>query len=382
MTRHCCTYLMLGLLLLGTTTQSGAATYLECLVEFERYAEITWREAAYPNSPPSSGYFGDGKSGGNGGIRGTCGVALAYAVLVHALPDDPKTPARLARIDKTLNYAANTHISNPATNVCVDGSRWGHGWQTALWAGSMGLACLLVQSNLPVATVEACQRAIADEATYRAKIPPASGYVGDTKAEENGWNANVVSLAAAWLSTSTNAGFWLEGAKKYLVNTYTVPGASGDPLTAWISTTNLYPSYALENHGFYHPLYQMVSGMSLGDSLLMAQLANTNIAGQLQAFAEHNVLNVWGHLSQCVLDSGEFAFPSGLDWAMHTFQQNSYYAWLATGFDDPLARWAGARLVELLRYRQMVNGDGTFLDGTEANAFYMEAVIARRTAIA
>ena len=246
----------------------------------------------------------------------------------------------------------------------------------------MGFACKLVQTNLPAATVQAVQRAVADEATYRAGIPPASGYIGDSKAEENGWNANIVSLAAAWLNTHSNAPLWLDSAKKYLVNTYTVPDKNGDPLASWITTTTLYPSFALENHGFYHPLYQMVSGMSMADSLMMARLSNTNVANDLQLFGEHNVLNVWKHLQHMVLDSGEFAFPSGLDWTLHSFQQNSYYAWLATTFDDPVARQSDARLAQLLRYRQIVNGNGSFFTNTEPNVFYMEAVVARRTAFA
>src|SRR6185369_10979059 len=84
-------------------------TYLDCLKDFERYAESIWHDASHPNSPPDAGYFGDGHSDGNGGIRGTCGVAVGYAVLVRAFPDDPKKSARLDRIRKVLNYAATAH---------------------------------------------------------------------------------------------------------------------------------------------------------------------------------------------------------------------------------------------------------------------------------
>ena len=353
---------------------------LEFLLDAERYDESVWHEAVHSNAPPDSGYFGDGASGGNGGIRGSCGIAVAYAVLVRALPADPKRTNRLARIRQALNYAANTQLSG--TNACVDGKQWGHGWQSALWIGSMGLACVLMESDLPTATVAACRRAVADEATFRAGIPPESGFHGDTKAEENGWDSNVLALAAAWQPSHTNAGLWLTAAKKYLVNTSTVANTNGDPLAAWINTVTLYPSFAVENHGFYHPAYQTDSGNTVGDSLLMARVANPAIAAQLQPFAEHNVLNVWRHLSHVLLDSGEFAFPSGMDWALHNYEQVSYHAWLATHFNDPLARWADRQMAQLLRHRQIVNGDGRILGDTEANAFYMEAIVARCTAIA
>src|SRR6185295_18381647 len=73
-------------------------TYLDCLVDFERYAESIWHTASGAGRPPDSGYFGDGNSTGNGGIRGSCSVAFAYAVLVHSQPANPTNSTRLARI--------------------------------------------------------------------------------------------------------------------------------------------------------------------------------------------------------------------------------------------------------------------------------------------
>jgi hypothetical protein len=304
---------------------------------------------------------------------------------VVAYPADPKLATRLSRIRQALNYNAGTHVTG--TSICTDGHQWGWSsssstdWQTSEWSGSMGLACLLVQSQLPASTVQAVQQVIASEATHRAGIAPASGYVSDTKAEENGWDSNVLSLGSAWLSSNTNAALWLTAAKKYLANTYTVANTNGDPLASWVSTVNLYPDFALENHGFYHPTYQMVAGMSMGDSLLMAQLANPTVATQLQAFAEHNVLNVWSNENHLVMDSGELAYPSGLDWELHDYEQNSYITWLAAHFNDPLARWADGQLAQLARYRQLINADGTFV-GPSGGGFFREAVEARRTAIA
>src|SRR5258708_40249949 len=93
----------------------------------------------------------------------------------------------------------------------------------------------------------------------------------------------------------------------------------------------------------------------------MARLGMPAVAAELQPFAEHDVLNVWTNLQHLVLDSGEFAYPSGLDWELHDYEQNSYITWLATHFNDPLARWEDSQLAQLARYRQIVNGDGTFV---------------------
>ena len=275
-------------------------------------------------------------------------------------------------------------------------SQGGADWQSAEWSGSLGLACILVQSNLPAQTIADVQAVIASEANHRASISPCTRILsdGDTTAEENGWDANVLSLAAAWMTNNANASNWLSAAKSYLANIYTVaepdlitPNTTGDPLASWVSTVTIFPSYALENHGFYHPTYEMVAGMSSGDSLLMALLANTNIAAQLQPYAEHNVMAVWtNNLNNLLMDSGDFAYPAGVDWSVHDFEQNSFITWMAAHFNDPLARWADDKLSQCVRYHQVVNGDGTFV-GTSAGIgggilFYREAVEARRTAIA
>lgn len=350
----------------------------EALVDFERHAESVWHAAP---APAGSGYFGDGVSAGNAGIRGTCGVALAYAVLARELPGDPERSRRVERSIAALRYAAGTH-RGVGKALCVDGKSWGFGWQTALWSGTMGFACALLGAEAPGDLVLDCRRIVAAEADRLAGIPPPSGSRGDSKAEENAWNSNVLALAAAWMADAPQAPVWADGARRYLANTYTVPDPAEGPLRDWITTTNLLPSYAMENHGFFHPSYQMVSGMSLGDSLLMATLLNRSLAESLRPFAEHNVLPVWHCLQQVLLDSGELAYPSGLDWSLHGYGQVSYYAWLATHFQDPLARWAGEALARLLRQRQRVNGDGRFAGESCPNGFYHEAVAARRVAIA
>jgi hypothetical protein len=391
----------------GTIAQTNSQQiYLSCLTNFETYAQSIWHTNT--TGILDAGYWGDGGSTGNGGIRGNSGIAVAYAVLCVALPNDPNFTNRLNYLREALNYDYNTHVSGSYNTVSGNKWGWSNGslatctsqggsdWQTAEWSGSMGLACLLMQSNLPAATVTGVQTAVISEANHRAGIVPCTRILsaGDTKAEENAWDGNILALAAAWMTNNASASNWLYAAKNYCANTYTVaypdlitPNTTGDPLASWVSTVTLFPSYALENHGFYHPTYEMVAGMSLGDSLLMARLANASIAAQLQPFAEHNVMAVWtNNLNTLVTSTGDFAYPAGVDWSVRDFEQDSFITWMATHFNDPTARWADSQLSQCVRYHQISNGDGTFV-GISANPgggilFYREAVEAKRTAIA
>ena len=368
-----------------------ATAHLQALLRFEPWAESVWKD--YPKIP-DAGYFGDGsgESINNGGIRGTCGIALSYAVLVHALPDAAERKHRIKRIEAALRYAEETHLSGAKTVVASDGKKWGVaetsplneriGWQSSLWAGSMGFAAALVEKEIDPKVVEGCKRVVAAEADWLSRKLPPSGYRFDSKGEENAWQSNIVTLAAAWMPNDPRAKKWLETAKLYLVNTYTVPSDTSGPLKKWIKTQTLFPSYAMENHGFYHPSYQMVAGMSISDSYLMARIINPKIAKEVEPFAENNVEKVWQFLKGIILDSGDFAYPSGLDWSLNSFDNVSYLAFLATHFDDPQALWAQPRLAKEILYHQAVNGDGRFTGESCPKGFYREAVEARRIAIA
>jgi hypothetical protein len=94
-----------------------AEDYLQALVKFEPWAESVWKEY---NKIPGSGYFGDGQTEGNGGIRGTCGIALSYVVLIQEFPDSPERVHRLKRVEEALRYAIETHSSG-VTNSIITG---------------------------------------------------------------------------------------------------------------------------------------------------------------------------------------------------------------------------------------------------------------------
>src|SRR5580698_5425234 len=116
--------------------------YLQCLTNFDTYAQTIWHTSS---TIPDSGYWGDGGSTGNGGIRGNSGIALAYAVLCIALPNDPQYSNRLSYVRQALNYDYNTHVTGSYDTT--DGHQWGWSgdstdWQTPEWSGSMGLACI------------------------------------------------------------------------------------------------------------------------------------------------------------------------------------------------------------------------------------------------
>ena len=299
-----------------------------------------------------------------------------------------------------MRYATETHSSGPVNMFANDGKKWGvfpgltrfdpHAWQSPMWAAYMGFAAALTEKDLDPRVIESCKRVVAAEADIMVKIPPSTGYKRDTRSEENAWDTSIPTLAAAWMPQDPRSKTWIKTAKLYMANTYTVPADSSGPLRDWIMTQTMFPSYTLENHGFFHPSYEISGGQSLGDSYLMAKLINPGLLKELKPFLEFNMIQVWKVAKEILLDSGDLIFPSGMDWSLHQFEDVNYLAWMATYFGKPEAQWAQIRVAKNILYRQSVNGDGRFVGEScrsggrrgSTDGFYVEAVQASGIAMA
>ena len=366
-----------------------AEDYLQALLRFEPWAESVWKD--YPKIP-GSGYFGDGATEGNGGMRGTLEITFSYYVLIRAFPDSPESKHRLKRVEEALRYAVETHRSGPSGSLAIDGKKWGvlstssdkdnGAWQANAWAAELGFVAAMLEKELDPEVIKGCKRVVIEEAECRSKIPPASRYRRNTASEENGWQSNILVLAPAWLHTDPRAEKWIEAAKLYMANTYSVPADSTGPLKEWIHTQTMFPSFTLENHGFFHPSYEISGIMSLADSYMMAEMINPKLAQELKPFIEHNVSPVWDVSKGLIMDTGDLAFPSGMDWSLHQFEDVSCLAWMAAYFRMPEALWGQLKVSKQILHRQTINGDGRFVGescrsgagGGSTDGFYVEAV--------
>ena len=111
---------------------------------------------------------------------------------------------------KLLSSIAYRHRSNSAGG-------WGNDWQTALWTSYAGLGSWLLWDHLSESEKTLVENMVLFEAnrflTY--KVPYYQDrdlkvlYIGDTKAEENGWNAQVLQVAMAMMPKHPNWKGWM-----------------------------------------------------------------------------------------------------------------------------------------------------------------------------
>jgi hypothetical protein len=172
--------------------------------------------------------------------------------------------------DEAIRYTDWLVRSIACEHVAVTPGGWGAGWQTAHWAFLTGEAAWLVWDQLTPQTREYVAQMVVYEADRRLMLAPeywadANGVVvtpGDTKAEENSWNAGVLDLAAFMMPKHPQAANWrrravdLETAAyaRFSDNTSTTP-VNGVPLQERLDGSNIYDNGTLENHHVIHPDY-------------------------------------------------------------------------------------------------------------------------------
>ena len=325
------------------------STYDTLLRDACRFSDREWHD--WPVDP-HAGYWGDGVSTGNEGIRGISNMVFTSGVLLKYSPDlaAEERDHLLSKVKSAIRYVVATHKTG--TQKCVDGKQWGAEWQSAYWAGTTAFGALLVWDQLEPQLQQGMERVVSSEADRFLNTKPPTQFELDTKAEENGWNLLCISAAANMFPKHPHAAAWNEKAIEYMMNTLSVPSdlkddtiVDGRPVRQWVVGANLYPEFVLENHAIFHPAYLECSTYFLTQSTMHFVYAGHKIP---QA-AGHHLQDTWQVLQTIMLPSGESAFPQGMDWELHGLPDINLVASLATYKKDPLA--AGMEQIILQRIR-------------------------------
>lgn len=228
----------------------------------------------------------------------------------------------------------------------ADSGGWGRGWQTAHWAYLLGTAAWMDWSALSTTQRNNVSAVVLNEANYQSnrtvpywKTP--SGVEtnpGDSKAEENAWNAELLWLAYNMMPSDDNAVLWKRAAVQFAVSAYSVQAentsgalVNGVSLSSRLNGFNILDSGAVINHHFVHPDYANQIQM-LWQSADLSALGGTVVpeaffhGGSLVYSGLSTVSYVPGDPSPAggtyvapggtvyVPDSSQIYFPQGTDW--------------------------------------------------------------------
>jgi hypothetical protein len=227
-----------------------------------------------------------------------------------------------------------------------DGNGWGKGWQTALWASLVGQGAWMLWDDLDPETRKMVQTMVIEEAdrfiASDYKVPfwtSPEGIVntpGDTKAEENAWNATILQLAVAMMPNHPHVIKWKLVCSELMISAFSLKRdlqnnriVDGKPVKDWLHGFNVSDDGAVINHNIVHPDYTVTVTLNtrtfLTQSLAIqpvSQGAQMNAPFIYQSLTKH----VWSSPPykipggpMYIPGKAEVYYPQGTDWSKYRF---------------------------------------------------------------
>lgn len=364
---------------------------LQMLANFSQYMVNDFQECEYPNEKGEvCGCFKGENTMANDerGVRPNADLSMICAFLVkYGKPSNVTLPSGVTwqKIEdmamKSLVFAYSTHKAN-RLKVCKGNNYWGsvsnadHVWESSLWAMSVAYSAFFQWDNLSDAQRGYIYALLKAECNYELERTIPTGYAGDTKAEENGWEADVLAATLGLFPDDALAPKWFERLREFAINSYSHPSDQTNTtvIDAWYDTKtiadlykgqNLYDDYSLQNHNLFHTSYQNVVQQELGEAALALKLFQQGLHGtetwKTNALMHHNQEVQDSILNWLALPDGELAMPNGNDWSLSLYDQITSYSTLACFLQDPHALMLENMAYKYIQARQKTTSDGSWL---------------------
>lgn len=363
---------------------------LQMLANFMTYVKNDFQDAAATNSVGEAcGCFrGENTMGSNEqGVRPNADLSMVCAFLYKYGKDKVTLPVGVSWDDvrnmarKSLIFAYSTHKANKL-KVCAAGDYWGSTsntdrvWESSLWSMSVAYSAYFQYESLTTAQKQYVYNLVKAECDYELARTIPTGFSGDSKSEENGWETNILACALGLYPNDALAPQWYERLRAFAINCYSQINDATDATVvdpAYNSTTvkglylgkNLFDDFTLQNHGYFHTSYQNVVMQELGESFLALKMFQTGTTGtekwKTNALMHNNQKVMDNVLNKLALADGELAMPNGNDWSLFLYDQIASYATMACFQRDPNALMLENLAYKNIKARQSTTTDGSWL---------------------
>lgn len=363
---------------------------LQMLANFTTYLKNDFQAAQAPNSKGEPcGCFKSNSTMKNNedGVRSNADLSMICAFLAKYGKDKVTLPANVTWDDieqmamKSLVFAYSTHKANKL-KVCADNNYWGstsasdHVWESSLWAMSVAYSAFFQWDKLSDNQKGYIKALLKAECNYELNRSIPTGYAGDTKAEENGWEADVLAATLGLFPNDELAPKWFARLREFAINSYshkddannnTVIDPEYDNTTVanLYKGQNLYDDYTLQNHNYFHTSYQNVVIQELGEAALALKLFQTSLYGEekwkTNALMHNNDKVQKEVLNWLALADGELAMPNGNDWSLFLYDQITSYTTNACFLRDADALMLENLAYKMIKARQTTTSDGSWL---------------------
>ena len=363
---------------------------LQMLADFMTYVKNDYQDASANNSAGEPcGYFkGENTAGSNEqGVRPNADLSMICAFLYKYGQGKVILPAGVTWSDvnkmarRSLIFAYSTHKANKLKG-CSAGDYWGstsntdYVWESSLWSMSVAYSAYFQNDSLTATQKKYIANLVKAECNYELTRTIPTGYSGDTKAEENGWETNILSCALGLYPNDALASQWYDRLRAFAINSYSQINDATDATVIdpdYNSKTvkdlyigkNLFDDYALQNHNYFHTSYQNVVMQELGEGFLAMKMFQTGINGtekwKTNALMHNNQKVMDNVLNELALADGELAMPNGNDWSLFLYDQITSYSTMACFLNDPNALMLENQAYKYIKARQTTTADGSWL---------------------
>ena len=358
---------------------------LKSLARFSQWVKNDYQDCTSPNSVGElCGCFKGENTMGNDekGVRPNADLSMVCAFLVKYGKGVVTLPTGVSWDDiesmamKSLVFAYSTHKANKL-KTCSSGNYWGsvsasdYAWESSLWAFSVAFSAYLQWDKLSVQQKSYIEKLLKAECNYELTRSIPTGYSGDTKAEENGWEADILAATLGLFPDDALAPQWFQRLRAFAINSYSHPSDADnhtviDPEYDDVTVAdlyrgaNLYSDYTLQNHNYFHTSYQTSVVQESGEAALALSLFQRGLYEKENWKTNalmHNNLKVQNEvLDWFSLSDGDVAMPNGNDWSIYLL--SSHYSTLACLLKNP-----DALMLENMAYKAFIARQQTTTDG-------------------
>ena len=364
---------------------------LQMLANFSTYLVNDFQECQAPNDKGEAcgAFKGENTMGSDErGVRPNADLSMICAFLVkYGKPAGVTLPAGVTwnkiqdMAKKSLVFAYSTHKANKL-KVCSGGKYWGStstndvAWESSLWAMSVAYSAFFQWNDLSTEQKGYIYALLKAECNYELYRNIPTGYAGDTKAEENGWEADILAATLGLFPNDDLAPKWFERLREFAINSYSHPSDANNTtvIDEWYDTKtyadlykgqNLYDDYSLQNHNLFHTSYQNVVMQELGEAALALKMFQQVLRGEetwkTNALMHNNQQVQDNILNWLALADGELAMPNGNDWSLFLYDQITSYTTQACFQRDPNALMLENMAYKYIKARQKTTTDGSWL---------------------
>lgn len=387
-----------------------ANTIKATLINANRFALTSWYHDLKKYQSDSTGYLDLKSKSKVNEYRYRFPAAMSFGIAIAiktGIYDQSLTGVSLqAAKEETLQMLRSIAYDHKINNTR---KVWGGDWQAAHWAYYTGYAAWLLwddfspkdRSFILKMMIAEADRFLPTAPLYYKDRTGKIIFKGDSKIEEDAWNAELLYLAAVMLPNHPQSNKWMQKAVEYLIAATSLPTdlnnskiIHGKAVSSWVNGYNMEEPGFVINHDIIHPMYNALASMI--NAPIVFSLAQRTTPEAARFNLDKIYYSVTSHRfssppykapggTMYQEGKADVYYPEGSDWGMGVYDTYANldvaaftYGWDKLSSKHKGAYWAKLHANKVLEQQQRFVDRHTYIGDQENSYPGREEAIASR----